>query len=146
MGKKNYSKVKGVAGRIAQALLESGLSQAEVAGKLQVFPTAVSRWKTGATEPTPSNINALAKVLKVDVNWLMKGGEKKYNTNLGNANAESDQTYGSRKEKAEMYDELMQKYLKVMELNQTLLQERVDYLKSNQEPEKKSRVAGRGKN
>ena len=45
-----------------------------------------------------------------------------------------------------MYDELMQKYLKVMELNQTLLQERVDYLKSNQEPEKKSRVAGRGKN
>ena len=72
--------------------------------------------------------------------------KKKYNTNLGNANAESDQTNGSRKEKAEMYDELMQKYLKVMELNQTLLQERVDYLKSNQEPEKKSRVAGRGKN
>ena len=121
-------------------------SQAEVADKLQVFPTAVSRWKTGATEPTPSNINALAKVLKVDVNWLMKGGEKKHNTNLGNANADSDQINGSRKEKEEMYDELMRKYLKVMELNQTLLQERVDYFKSNQEPEKKSRVAGKGKN
>lgn len=73
MVKKNYSKVKDVSKRIAQALLESGLKSAEVAKKMNVFPTAISRWKTGATEPTPSNLNALAKVLKVDVNWLISG-------------------------------------------------------------------------
>ena len=73
MVKKNYSKVEGVSERIAKALLESGLKSAEVAKKMNVFPTAISRWKTGATEPTPSNLNTLAKILKVDVNWLMSG-------------------------------------------------------------------------
>lgn len=71
--KKNYSKVSGVASRIAQAILESGISQAEIAKKMSCFPTAISRWKTGSTEPTPANLNAIAKVLKIDVNWLMSG-------------------------------------------------------------------------
>ncbi len=90
--KKNYSKVDGVSERIAQALLESGMSQREVASKMKVFPTAISRWKTGVTEPTPSNLNALAKILSVDVNWLISGvADSKQdlpNTNLDNIEVE----------------------------------------------------------
>ena len=90
--KKNYSKVDGVSERIAQALLESGMSQREVASKMKVFQTAISRWNTGVTEPTPSNHTALAKILSVDVNWLISGvADSKQdlpNTNLDNIEVE----------------------------------------------------------
>ena len=132
MVKKNYSKVKGVAERIAQALLESGLSQAEVASKLNVFPTAISRWKTGATEPTPSNINALAKALKVDVNWLMKGEVPKKITNPDKNAQES--------EEEEMYrikfEEAQEKIIGLLEENNELRKKIADL-----EPEKKSRAS-----
>ena len=73
MKKKNYTKVEGVSGRIGKALLESGLNQVEIARKLDIFPTAISRWKTGATEPTPANLKKLAKALGCDLNWLLSG-------------------------------------------------------------------------
>ena len=114
--KKNYSKIKGVAEKLAMALLESGLTQAEVAKKLGVFPTAISRWKTGVTEPTPSNLNALAKVLNVDVHWLI--------TDNGIL-TKSDQRKDSGRNTIVEEETIMwkDKFIEQIELNQKLLLE-----------------------
>jgi len=113
--KKNYSKVSGVASRIAQAILESGISQAEIAKKMGCFPTAISRWKTGSTEPTPANLNAIAKVLKIDVNWLMSGKASSNNIN----EPTEDDMYRLKYEQA--VQEILQKDNLIIELQTQLL-------------------------
>ena len=130
--KKNYAKISGVAGRIAQAILESGKSQAEIANKMGIFPTAISRWKTGTTEPTPANINALAKILGTDVNWLMSG---KTSENLTNYNyGEQEMIYQKK------YEALMEKYCELQEKNTLMLEQ---MLKMN--AVKKARPLGKEK-
>ncbi len=51
--------------------LERGLSIQEVAESLNVHPNAVSRWETGKTEPTASNLIALCKLYDVTPEYLL---------------------------------------------------------------------------
>lgn len=51
--------------------LERGLSIQAVAESLHVHPNAVSRWETGKTEPTSSNLIALCKLYDVSPEYLM---------------------------------------------------------------------------
>ena len=118
--KKNYAKVKGVAGRIAQAILESGKSQAEIAKKLGMFPTAISRWKTGTTEPTPANINSLSKILGCDVNWLMSGNTKSGNTAIESQGEENEEMYRLKYE--QKCEEVLAKDNIIIELQRELIE------------------------
>ena len=52
---------------------QSGMTQEYVAEALGVSRQAVSKWDTGAAEPSTSNLLALAKLYGVDPGDLLKG-------------------------------------------------------------------------
>ena len=52
---------------------QSGMTQEYVAEALNVSRQAVSKWETGAAEPSTSNLLALAKHYGVDPGDLLKG-------------------------------------------------------------------------
>ena len=52
---------------------QSGMTQEYVAEALGVSRQAVSKWETGAAEPSTSNLLALAKLYGVDPGDLLKG-------------------------------------------------------------------------
>ncbi len=54
---------------------ERGLSQEELAERLEVTRQAVSRWESGATLPDAVNLLKLADLFSVSVDWLLRGGE-----------------------------------------------------------------------
>lgn len=49
-----------------------GMTQEQVAEALGVSRQAVSKWESGAAEPTTSNLLALAKLYGVDLNELLR--------------------------------------------------------------------------
>ena len=68
---------------------ESGLTQCELAEKLNVSDRAVSKWENGNCIPDVSNIQELCKILNITINDLfsgcivdMKDNEKKLEENL----------------------------------------------------------------
>ena len=52
--------------------LEAGLTQAQLAKKLNVDQTAVSRWESGETKPLKKHHKKLAKVLGCSVEELLQ--------------------------------------------------------------------------
>ncbi|MDE9571151.1 helix-turn-helix transcriptional regulator [Xenorhabdus bovienii] len=58
--------------RIKQARLARQLTQAALAEKIGVTPQSVQQWES-LTEPKKTRLMALAKILEVDVNWLLFG-------------------------------------------------------------------------
>lgn len=52
--------------------LEAGLTQAQLAKKLNVDQTAVSRWESGETKPLKKYHKKLAKTLGCTVDELLK--------------------------------------------------------------------------
>ncbi len=52
---------------------QSGMTQEYVAEALGVSRQAVSKWETGAAEPSTSNLLALAKLYGVDPGELLRG-------------------------------------------------------------------------
>ena len=52
---------------------QSGMTQEYVAEALNVSRQAVSKWETGAAEPSTSNLLALAKLYGVDPGDLLRG-------------------------------------------------------------------------
>lgn len=52
--------------------LEAGLTQAQLAKKLNVDQTAVSRWESGETKPLKKYHKKLAKVLGCSVEELLQ--------------------------------------------------------------------------
>lgn len=51
---------------------EKGLTQEQLAGQMQVSSRTVSRWETGESEPTMSNLTLLAKVYGVSLAQLLE--------------------------------------------------------------------------
>ena len=58
---------------IVQLRKEKGLTQKELADKLNVSDKAVSRWETGKNYPDIETLQRLAVVLEVSVNGLLSG-------------------------------------------------------------------------
>jgi len=58
--------IDGTLGRLLlSSRLARGLSEAEVARKLGVHVTTVSRWETDSTIPRPGQLTAIARALKI---------------------------------------------------------------------------------
>jgi phage repressor protein C with HTH and peptisase S24 domain len=74
--------------RISYALRNSGLSQKDVAARVGVSPGALTQWKKGDIQSLRAdNLLALAKVTKVNAEWLASGG--------GEPTASAGQAFGS---------------------------------------------------
>lgn len=56
--------------KLTQARKAAGLTQADVAAKLNVSRQAVSRWESGDTTPTMDKLKTLAKIYGVSLDWL----------------------------------------------------------------------------
>lgn len=50
-----------------------GMTQEQVAEALDVTRQAVSKWETGAAEPSTSNLMALAKLYGIELSELLRG-------------------------------------------------------------------------
>lgn len=64
-----------VGGRIRNARLDCGASQAEIGRRISVGSGVVSYWEASQYVPSPENIKKLAKVLGVTEKWLAEGGK-----------------------------------------------------------------------
>lgn len=58
---------------IAKCRKEIGLTQAELAEKLNITDRAVSKWETGKSMPDSSIMLELCEILKINVNELLSG-------------------------------------------------------------------------
>ena len=56
--------------RIKQARLLKGLSRTELAGLLEITPSAISNYENGISSPRPDRLMAIIKELGVDANYL----------------------------------------------------------------------------
>ncbi|MFA1563029.1 S24 family peptidase [Aliivibrio fischeri] len=54
-----------------------GLTQAELAGSLNVKPQAVSGWERGLSQPRGKQLSALSAIFSVDKTWLLYGENQK---------------------------------------------------------------------
>ena len=62
-----------LADKIVRLRKKNGWSQEELAEKMNVSRQAVSKWETGAAEPSTSNLLALAKLYGVEAGELLRG-------------------------------------------------------------------------
>ena len=62
-----------IAARLAEARKNSGLTQAQVAGKLYLTTQAVSAWECGSTLPDTQKISEIAALYGVSTDWLLTG-------------------------------------------------------------------------
>lgn len=58
--------------KILKLRKQNGLSQEELAEKLNVSRQAISRWKLGSAQPDVSNILQLSKLFKVTTDYLLQ--------------------------------------------------------------------------
>ena len=61
-----------LADKIITLRKKNGWSQEELAEQLQVSRQSVSKWESGASDPSTTNLIALAKLLGVKVEDLLK--------------------------------------------------------------------------
>ncbi|MEZ7892568.1 MAG: helix-turn-helix transcriptional regulator [Candidatus Wallbacteria bacterium] len=77
--------------RIKTAREKMGMTQAEFAAKLEVYPTHLNRWEKGKVAPGWGILAEISKICNVSLDWLIIGNddfEKEHNTflNLNNCN------------------------------------------------------------
>lgn len=61
------------ADRLISKMNEKRLTQSQLARRLNVTPTAVWNWENGNSTPRRKSLEKLAKVLSVEVDWLLEG-------------------------------------------------------------------------
>jgi len=59
--------------RLTQRLKETGLTQSELAKRINVSRTTITFWKTGVNKLSGENLMALAKALRCSARWLATG-------------------------------------------------------------------------
>lgn len=60
--------------RIRKAREWAGLERPELAESVGVSEGSVNRWETDGAKPTPANLDAIAGVVGVPVQWFRRGG------------------------------------------------------------------------
>ena len=63
----------GIGRKIKAAREGAGLTQEDLAERMEVSRQAVSKWEVGASDPSTSNLFALAKLFGVSVEELLEG-------------------------------------------------------------------------
>lgn len=61
--------------KLSRLRKKEGLSQAEVAERLDLSRQAVSRWKSGEAKPSTDNFQALCKLYHVSMDYLLNESE-----------------------------------------------------------------------
>lgn len=61
--------------KLARLRKKEGVSQAEVSEKLDVSRQAVSRWESGEARPSTDNLQALCKLYRVPLDYLLNESE-----------------------------------------------------------------------
>lgn len=59
--------------RLKKARKEKGLTQADLAQKMQVSINSIRLYEAGTRSPSMATLNKMAAALNVDVNWLFQG-------------------------------------------------------------------------
>lgn len=59
--------------RIAMLRRDAGMSQAELAKRLQVSPSAVGMYEQGRREPSAETLVALSRIFQVSTDYLLTG-------------------------------------------------------------------------
>lgn len=80
---------------IAELRKKQGLTQQQLADKLNLSNKTISKWESGNGSPDISNLLVLAEALEISVDELLKG---EINTSEPYADSESVKDYLSRKE------------------------------------------------
>lgn len=62
--------------RLTALRKEQGLSQLELAEKLDVSRQSVSKWETGTAVPSMDNMRTLSQLYEVPIDYLMGDGER----------------------------------------------------------------------
>lgn len=66
--------------RIAALRREAGLSQAQLAQKLQISPSAMGMYEQGRREPSLQLIGELARIFRVSTDYLITGSPRPEDT------------------------------------------------------------------
>lgn len=68
--------------------IENNISQEELSSKLYVSRTLISKWENGVVYPSASNMEKLADLMQVDINYLLSNEETKSLTLNANSKQE----------------------------------------------------------
>ena len=114
---------KALAERMQEAILESGMSQANISRAMSVDPSCITRWKNQKYRPRTKQLQQFADIVGVEVDWLLTGRGKK--TDPSRIPTLQKVTNNSGKEEEEMiyqkkYELLMEKHIAMMEENSIL--------------------------
>jgi SOS-response transcriptional repressor LexA len=74
--------------RSARAAIHPEITQRQIAKECDVSPSAVNLWEAGKTEPSATNLLALAKRYRVTTDWLL-GSDAVYKESKNSATTES---------------------------------------------------------
>ena len=80
---------------IAELRKKQGLTQQQLADKLNLSNKTISKWESGSGSPDISNLPVLAEALGISVDELLKG---KINNSETDTYSEAAKDYSSRKE------------------------------------------------
>lgn len=79
---------KSIAQRLVQRRQELGLSQTDVASRMDITPQSVQQWEAGRTTPRGKRMTALSNILQCSPEWLQFGigtpGSSQPNTGTSN--------------------------------------------------------------
>lgn len=71
--KNSEDDTEGIGDRINYGLIKSGIQKQELAEKLGVSKSMVTKYIKGLSTPSDDKLNIISSILKVSVNWLKNG-------------------------------------------------------------------------
>ena len=75
--------------KLKQYRIENHLSQEELASKLFISRTLISKWENGVIYPSYSNMEKLSQIMNVSIDYLLSNEEAKLMTLNANSRKES---------------------------------------------------------
>ena len=145
------SRPQPIGDRIRQGRLQLGLSQGQVAERTGLTQTSLSRYETGAANPSEPSLRLLAAIFDKPYEWFFgeedepQGGSGRVNAPESAAQSEPDAlgVIGSlaqvRQEFSARFDRL-ETYIRAQAPVQAIAESRTDYAPSNYEPSDRSPV------
>lgn len=120
----NLKMNKALAERMQEAILESGMSQANISRAMSVDPSCITRWKNQKYRPRTKQLKQFADIVAVEVEWLLTGrGERNVKSSTGKTQDFQKDITNSNKGEELLKHELIvaqRKIISLLEENATL--------------------------